>query len=1523
MSVGRKITRIFTKTLKYLFVLVVLLCVFAVIAVNSESCQTWMAHKAADYLSKELGSKVEVGKLRIRFIRSIELEDVFIEGTEHDTLLFSKSLSVKINDFDFQKKHFRISEVKVTKTNIGLLRYKTNEAFNFAHIINYFASPDTTKTQPSLWKITYGDLILDDVNFYYKDLRKDTAVSQNINFNNISAKHIKGTLTDIRITKDYVYAWVKDLKAVEQCGLQLNNLTSMVKVSSTLLECKGLHLETPNSDVKGGFSFTYSGWEDYQDFMDKVKMNALLLEGTKLNFKDLAYFVKELNGNENEIHVNGRVSGYVSDMTGKGMNLEFAKNTKFLGDLYMKGLPDINSTFMKFEVQQFSTSRSDLEKVQSYPFTEKKFLRIPPDVGHLGVINFSGKFEGYTTDFFTNGKFRTALGNLVTDLIVKVDTVKDVVRYEGKLQTDNFNIGRFFGVPKLGAVSLNSRVKGKGLTLDKVDATLDGQINAITYNNYVYQNITLNGNISKQIFKGTFVIKDNNADLDFDGSVDFSQKIPVIDFISTINKINFKRLGLIETKTEGVLSSQVLINLTGNSIDNLSGKINFDNTIYKTEEKEHKISTFDLSLEQSTPVKDIVLNSNILNLTVNGPFKMSEMGEAFNQFLHAYYPAFFQKNRGKMVYTDNFKYKITIKKFNTLRDLFVHDLTISPGSVFEGEFDAGKNLLGLNAKADSIRYKNIKFRNGRIESYSRNNKINLVFKSDYIDLTDSIRIHNFFSYFVSQDKNTKYNFEWDNKIQPKNAGKFAGKIVFDNRKAIFTYDNLFITTRDSTWNMIASDSTILDSSGTVRVKPLVFVKGNEMFSVYGGLSTKPGEKLVFDVKNFSLQQLSPLFGSKLQLQGNLNGTFTLHNSIDNLAFSSDLKFDKVKINGKDLGEGIVLSEYNNADKYLYLDGYTSLGFTDLNGEKIKNISFSGYYYLEKKEESLDISLKAEPANLTLLNPILKGIITFNKGLVNGSGKITGTPAKPNINGNFKIFTCEMKVDYLNVVYSLTGDIEIFPDQIAFREIKISDDLIKKTPQGEVNGNIFHNNFKNIQLDYDINFKNMMVLNKPNSGEDPFYGKAYATGNAGIYGFLNNIVLDINVKTEKGTVFTIPLDGPAEVSDKNFIRFVKKDTIKKKEEETRSGFALNMDVHATPDAEVQIVLDAKSGDIIRARGKGDIELNISNMGKFDMYGEYVLNSGDYLFTLENVITKKFDIQKGSTINWSGSPYAAEIDITANYKQRASIAPLFPYDTTGMYKRRVPVDCKLKMSDKLMSPNISFAIDLPTLDENTSSKIQSVLNDEAELNRQVFSLLLLKSFVTPLQYSSGGGISAGSAIAANSTEMLSNRLSGWLSGLTKEVDIGVNYRPGNEVSSDELDIALSKQLLNNRLSIESNIGYNANQNPNSSVKTGGQNTNSSGLIGDVNVEYKLTEDGRYRVKGFNRSNDNTTAATMGGPFTQGVGVFYREEYEHWRDLYRKYLNKLKRSDKNKDKKVEVTVEDKPEENFELKKEEKQPE
>jgi hypothetical protein len=478
--------------------------------------------------------------------------------------------------------------------------------------------------------------------------------------------------------------------------------------------------------------------------------------------------------------------------------------------------------------------------------------------------------------------------------------------------------------------------------------------------------------------------------------------------------------------------------------------------------------------------------------------------------------------------------------------------------------------------------------------------------------------------------------------------------------------------------------------------------------------------------------------------------------------------------------------------------------------------------------------------------------------------------------------CVVLVDYLNVQYTVSGNVNIKPNQINFDNLEIRD---KTGNAGSVDGNIFHNNFKNMRIDFDVNTKKLMLLNTTSANNSSFYGTAYASGNVGIYGFTDDMKVEINMKTNGGTRFYIPLDGPSEIGNNEFIQFVTKDTIKVIKLVSKSNLSLDFNLEATSDAEIQLIFDEKSGDVIKARGDGNLNMKINSKGKFDMFGDYVLSTGDYLFTLENFVTKKFEIEKGSSIKWNGNAYKANIDIIANYKQRASIKPLFPNDSSSNYNKRFPVDCKLYMKDKLTSPDITFGIDLPTIDESTRTLIKNLMTDPNELNRQVFSLLLLRSFVTPISVTGGSGVNAGGAVAATGSEMLSNKISSWLNGVTKDIDIGVNYRPGNSLSSDELDLALSKQLFNNRLVIDGNFGVT-----NSATNT--KTTNNSNLIGDVSLEYKLTESGRYRVKAFNRSNDNTQVLNSGGPFTQGVGIFYREEFESLSELYRRYLSKIKK-------------------------------
>ncbi|MDP1801632.1 MAG: translocation/assembly module TamB domain-containing protein, partial [Bacteroidota bacterium] len=1180
---------------------------------------------------------------------------------------------------------------------------------------------------------------------------------------------------------------------------------------------------------------------------------------------------------------------------------KYGRHTRFDGNLTITGLPDFNTSFLHFDVEELATNYTDLIRIPNYPFSENKKLELPIELKRLGTISYKGKFDGFVTDFTTYGKFKTGLGNLATQLSIKIGKKADDVAYHGKLQTSNFDIGTLFGISNFNSLSLNSEIRGKGVSLKSLDADVEGTVLNVNYNNYSYKNIKLNGNIKEKVFNGLLVSKDPNADFDFNGNIDFKNKVPEMDFISTVNNIDLKKLNF--TKQEAKISTQILINLKGDNLNNLTGTINFDDTEYTNEIKKFKISTFDLKLDQATADKHMVINSNYFNLKVDGRFDANNLGMAFNQVLNSYYPTFVPKIKTRTVYTDAFKFELTVKQFRIVRELFLKNLAVSPNTIINGDFDASKNLLNINLKSDSISYGKIKFNNNVIESYSKNNKVNLVFKASDIKLTDSLVLRNYFMYFVSKDLDTKYNLEWDNKTSPKNAGRLAGKVNFSGQVATLTFDKFFITPTDSsTWNMVTSNPTVIDTGGNILINPLLFTNKEQSIGIAGSLSNKPGDSLVVNTASVMLEQFNPLLRSiKLKLNGMVNGRVTVLDP-KNFAFSSDLDFTSLKINNNTLGEMVVKTNYDAKTKTIFTDGYTSLGLPTFDGGKMKNISFRGYYYIDKKEESIDLDVTAAPANLKLLNPLLEGILTINNGPISGKGKIHGTPDNIKIDGNFKLFNAEIKVDYTNVTYYMSGDLEIMPDQIRFSELLMSektmadallkDKRIKAVPQGTINGNIFHSNFTKIQLDYDVSYNNMLVLNTGITQNNTFYGKVYATGNMGIYGFLNNLHMEVTAATNKNSKFILPLDGPADVSESDFIHFVKKDTLAKKVENSFTGFSLDMKIKATPELTVNIILDNANGDALNVQGEGDLNLNISTLGKFEMVGDYLITNGDYLFTLENVISKKFEIDAGSTISWSGDPLNADIDITTSYKQRASVAPLLN-DTTGKYKGRFPVNCKLLITNKLFTPNINFAIDFPSLDATSRSRINNVLSDEAELNRQVFSFLLFRSFVTPQIYNSnGGGVTAGGAAASTGSELLSNRMSeflntyfGNLTGI-KDLEVGVNYRAGNQ-NSQEVDLALSKQFLNNKVTVDGNFGVN-NQ----------ARAQGNGLIGDVNVEYKLSEDGRYRVKGFNRSNDNTQIATSGGPYTQGVGFFYREEFETFNQLFKRYLEKIKRKEKAKE-------------------------
>lgn len=1491
-----KITRILLKTIGFSVLFIVIIINVLYLLAQTSSFQTWAAKKATEFLSNELGTKISIDKVKISLISNVSLNGVFVSDTHGDTLLYGKSISVGVSSLNIKLKSLNLKETRLDDIKIKLLKYKNEEDWNFQFLADYFSSSDSLPDDTTAfdWKIKYGTLKLSNVDFTYRLLRDTFPINENMNYNFIHVSNIYGKFSEFRFNADTICARIENLKAKEQCGIELLNLNTYARISSTELKCDSIQLKTKNSYVLGQLQFKYNTWEDYIDFIDKVYIKGHLKDSTSVSFKDIAYFAEDLNGLHETVNIKGNVRGFVNDLSCSDIVLNYKKNTQFVGDVSISGLPDIQTSYIHFDAKKLSTSKEDVENIPLPPFNKPQFVSLPPEISKLGVVSYKGKFDGFFNNFATYGLFKSDIGNLKTDIQIINDEKTKQISYSGKIETNNLYLSKLFpSAGLLKEISASGKIKGKGFTQKDLDAKFEGVVNAITFNDYTYKNILVEGEFKKQIFNGFVESNDPNANFDFNGSIDFNHETPKMDFISTVINFDLNKTNFSTSKLNGAISSQILIDLKGNSIDNMSGLINFDNTNYKANNKVYKLSSFNLELNQESVEKNILLNSSIANVELKGKYNLSTLPNAFIQYLNDYFPTFI-KRKEKFIYRDKADLTVRIKNYSIVNEIFTKEVMFSQNTTLYASFDASINFLFINTLSDEIVFSGTKFKKNVFQINSLPQGVSLQLNSKSINVSDSLSFKNTSFKVNSNNTTSTFNLLWDNAIKPTNSGLISGNVNFDDTRATLVFDKVNFTIEDSLWQIVKSNPITIDTSLAISFSNLTFYNHNQLITLDGKLSKNVSDKFDVFVQNFRLSQLNPFLKSvNSHMEGSVTGNTSVYAGFGKSLINSEITFKDFKFNNRLIGYGEINSEYNPEKEYVRVNGFSAF-LKDAEGNNMKNIEFQGFYFPKKETENIDLTFKTEPFDLALLQPLLKDILTIKMGFLTGSGKVTGSINDPKINAKLKFFKCIALIDYTNVAYSVSGNVEILPNQIRFDNIEMRDIPTKGLNTGNVafvSGNIFHNNFKDMRIDFDLNTNKLLMLNTSSANNPSYYGTAYAGGNIGLYGFLDGIKMELNLKTFGGTYVYIPLDGPSEVGNNDFIKFVTKDTVKiAQTKTTSSNFSIDFNLEATKDAEVQLIFDEKSGDIIKARGDGNLSMKINSKGKFDMVGDYVLSTGDYMFTLENFVTKKFEIQKGSSIKWSGSVYKANIDIVANYKQRASIKPLFPNDSINNYNKRFPVDCKLYMKDKLTSPDIKFGIELPTIDENTRSAIKSLLSDENELNRQLFSLLLLRSFVTPLSVTGGSGISAGNAAAATGSEMLSNKMSNWLNGVTKDMDIGVNYRPGGTLSSDELDLALSKQLFNNRLVIDGNFGV-AN-NSSSSKSTIQKSNNSSNLIGDVSLEYKLSESGKYRIKAFNRSNDNTESATSGGPFTQGVGIFYREEYENLSELYKRYISKVKK-------------------------------
>ena len=576
--------------------------------------------------------------------------------------------------------------------------------------------------------------------------------------------------------------------------------------------------------------------------------------------------------------------------------------------------------------------------------------------------------------------------------------------------------------------------------------------------------------------------------------------------------------------------------------------------------------------------------------------------------------------------------------------------------------------------------------------------------------------------------------------------------------------------------------------------------GNNSYTIDGTLSGNSRDTLSLTFKGIDLSPLSSMTEGKesdiqFDLKGIINGNILISSTLKNPLIQSNIGVNGFSILGGDYGDLSVLSLWNSDRRVADINVSNNL-----NGKK--NIDISGNY--DPRTKKFNLTGIASNLPVDALNPLLSFFASGIKGNVSGKVKLTGAPGELVLTGALMAEKTSMKIDYLQTKYSINDSIRFNKSGIIFKNIRVTDE---RGNDALLSGSVFHKNFKGFSVDLTVNMdKNAcLVLNTQQKDNELFYGTVFASGVTTIKSGPNSLSFDISAKTGKGTRFFIPIDYGLSVSESSFVTFINHDTTLIAGENrlltaaikpSDSSLELNVDLDVTPDAEVQLLIDPKAGDVIKGRGSGSLNISLNKNGEFKIFGDYIIEEGDYLFTLKNILNKRFDVENGGKITFNGDVENAEIDLTAKYGNlKTSLYPiLYPILQDEKYNARIPVEPQLNLSGKLFNPVVVFNIYLPNADEETRTYLRNAINTEEELSKQFLYLLVMNSFYADPTYRASGASSSGtSAMAVTTTEMLSNQVSNWLSQISNDFDVGLLYRPGTkDINSQELQVALSTQI-----------------------------------------------------------------------------------------------------------------------------------
>lgn len=1454
-----------------LLILVFFSSVVAVLTRNKH-VQTRIAKYITSYISKELKAKVSIKAVEIDFLRNFHFEDFLIEDQHGDTLFFASTFNFRIAHFSYPKQKIDIQGVEINKLVIHIGVYEAEKKMNFEFISEYFGGGPKTPSKP--WEFDIRNIKVRKSEFLQFDYRygKIVNIPHEYNNNYIWVRDIDFDVPQYTIdAKNGSRFTIEWLKARERSGLELVDLNAECEINDRHILLDKMTLKTPNSVIGPKYEMVYKGTNPYDKPFDDV-IYVLKLKQSKLCMHDFRMFSPWLSGRMLQFDVNADVRGPLSQLRAQYFQATTPNGTNLKLKYGLIGLPDVPSLLNQFDFERTVLSMNDLHSVIPE-------MELPKTIVDVGLVNLTGKLNVFLGSLNWDGDVKTNMGHMngLLDLDYSSDSIP--MKYMLNVNIDSVNWQHFLPQASfLGKANMGVYVKGTGFD-ENANVEYDISTSSYTLNKRKFIKASVDGVLDKGNISGFFNSEDPSAlfTAEFDGENIFKNQQSSI--IAKVQNLDFEKLGFDSVHT--AFKGQVEINSKGNDLNDILGNVTFKNCIFNRESEEFVLP---LQVIRRDDLNRVSFVGNWIDGDIKGRWKLAKTGLWIQHVMYEMMPSKF--SQPKEISRDSVHFDLFLLQTVWLDALIAPGLRLGPVS-FRGFYHGLSNNYSVDIGPFSLEYGLFSGEKTKISirkdlAVGLPTQVTFTTAKAKFDQTiyDKVSIY----WACGNDiymLNTEIH-EIENRYGLKLNG--TGQIYTD--AADFHFNTTQMRIYQNNW--------VLEKSATVEFLPEktkisnFYLSDNEHYlEIKGNVSGSKLDTLEIDFSNITPNVLTPFFpkGSLDSLDFKGNGDVKICAVLKNPKFLGDVGVNKLKYNGFSYGDlDVGLTETEKIGQ-LQLRSMFRTG-------PLKGLAINGGLQLMQNDE-MEMDLYGEfprKTSLKILDPFLKGILDFKEGTVRGNFHLFGTTSKPKAEGLLSVEQGKVKVDYLATEYTFAGNIKVTEKGLfSVRPMKVFDDSKKSFAWMKLA--FTYKDFSNFYLDVQFDsLKNFKVLNTTEKENTLFYGTAWADGNCRIYGPIDKINMDINLKPRKNSVLSIQYLTANEnkiygsIVFRNHLGKIQNKAAIKKEESSLGK--INMNIDATPEAEVQFIIDKKLGDIIRGRGNGQLRMVYDTDGKFYLFGAYNVEQGEYSFSLPGInLLKKISLDKGGKIVWDGDPFNATVDLVGRIEKKISPSTLMI--TSSSASNSYPatkIISVLNLKGNLFSPQIGFDIQAPELAATSgtaatevNSVIQRIRTDKDETMRQAVALLLFGNFIPPSFSSSGASAASnfsGTGFAGNSVSTIASSVVNDLFskyGIPTRIQVNIDDVRSSAGTSNTKLFVNSEWFLSDRLRLD------LNYDPTVAVLV-----NSMAVPINFNLEYK-TSDENWRLKAFSRSSNlllsNGLSNGVSGN-TLGAGMLYRREFETFR-------------------------------------------